>query len=140
MIFNATLNNVSAISWLSILLVEETGEHYRPVVCHWQSLSHNVVSSIPRHQFELTTLVVIGTDCTGSCKSNYHTCIEPAIVIVIKCIYIIFVQIVVFKYSIRIYFSMCVYICRPIEIRDLSPWQGKWRSIFYQAYDRFKTA
>ena len=23
--------------------------------------------------FELTTLVVIGTDCTGSCKSNYNT-------------------------------------------------------------------
>jgi len=23
--------------------------------------------------FELTTLVVIGTDCTGSYKSNYHT-------------------------------------------------------------------
>ena len=23
--------------------------------------------------FELTTLVVICTDCTGSCKSNYHT-------------------------------------------------------------------
>ena len=23
--------------------------------------------------FELMTLVVIGTDCTGSCKSNYHT-------------------------------------------------------------------
>ena len=23
--------------------------------------------------FKLTTLVVIGTDCTGSCKSNYHT-------------------------------------------------------------------
>ena len=23
--------------------------------------------------FELTTLVVIGTDCTGTCKSNYHT-------------------------------------------------------------------
>ena len=22
--------------------------------------------------FELTTLLVIGTDCTGSCKSNYH--------------------------------------------------------------------
>jgi hypothetical protein len=22
--------------------------------------------------FELTTLVVIGTDCTGSCKSNYY--------------------------------------------------------------------
>jgi hypothetical protein len=23
--------------------------------------------------FELTMLVVISTDCTGSCKSNYHT-------------------------------------------------------------------
>jgi hypothetical protein len=23
--------------------------------------------------FEFTTLVVIGTDCTGSCKSNYNT-------------------------------------------------------------------
>ena len=23
--------------------------------------------------FELTTLVVIGIDCIGSCKSNYHT-------------------------------------------------------------------
>ena len=23
--------------------------------------------------FEFTTLVVIGTDCIGSCKSNYHT-------------------------------------------------------------------
>jgi hypothetical protein len=23
-------------------------------------------------RFELTTLVVIGTDCIGSCKSNYH--------------------------------------------------------------------
>jgi hypothetical protein len=23
--------------------------------------------------FELTTLVVICTDCTASCKSNYHT-------------------------------------------------------------------
>jgi hypothetical protein len=38
---------------------------------HWQTWSHNVVSSTRRH--ELTTLVVIGTDCTGSCKSNYHT-------------------------------------------------------------------
>ena len=39
------------------------------------TLSHNVVSSTPRHEggFELTTLVVIGPDCIGSCKSNYHT-------------------------------------------------------------------
>ena len=40
-----------------------------------KTLSHNVVSSAPRHErvFELTALVAIGTDCTGSWKSNYHT-------------------------------------------------------------------
>ena len=27
----------------------------------------------PRVGFELLTLVVIGIDCTDSCKSNYHT-------------------------------------------------------------------
>jgi len=34
-------------------------------------------------EFELTTLVVIGTDCTGSCKSNHHTIttmMDPCIV------------------------------------------------------------
>ena len=78
MVFNATFNNIPVISWQSILLMEETvvpGENHRPVTSHWQTLSHNVVSSTPRHErgFKLTSLVVIGTDCTGSCKSNYHT-------------------------------------------------------------------
>ena len=57
MVFYATFNNISGISWRSILLVEETGEpveNHRPVASHWQT-------------------VVIGTDCIGSCKSNYHT-------------------------------------------------------------------
>jgi hypothetical protein len=34
MVFNATLNNISVISWWSVLLVEETrvpGENHRPV-------------------------------------------------------------------------------------------------------------
>jgi hypothetical protein len=46
MVFNATFNNISVISWQSVLLVEETkgpGENHRPVVSHWQTLSHNVV-------------------------------------------------------------------------------------------------
>jgi hypothetical protein len=37
----------------SVLLIEETGvpgEKHRPVASHWQTLSHNVVSSTPRHQ------------------------------------------------------------------------------------------
>ena len=29
--------------------------------------------NLTRVGFELTTLVVIGTDCKGSCKFNYHT-------------------------------------------------------------------
>jgi hypothetical protein len=31
MVFNATFNNISAISWRSVLLVEETGENHGPV-------------------------------------------------------------------------------------------------------------
>ena len=51
MVFNATFNNISVISWRSVLLVEETrvpGESHRPVGSHWQTLSHNVVSSTPQ--------------------------------------------------------------------------------------------
>jgi hypothetical protein len=46
MMFNATFNNISVISWRSVLLVEETGgsgENHRPVASHWQTISHNVV-------------------------------------------------------------------------------------------------
>ena len=52
MVLNATFNNISVISWQSVLLVED---NHRPVV----SLSQ--------------LLVVIGTDCVCSYKFNYHT-------------------------------------------------------------------
>jgi hypothetical protein len=51
--FNVTFNNISAISWRSVLLVEEIGvpgENHRPDASHWQTLSHNVVSSTPHHE------------------------------------------------------------------------------------------
>jgi hypothetical protein len=51
MVLNATFNNISVISWRSVLWVEETGvpeENHRPVVSQLQILSHNVVSSRPR--------------------------------------------------------------------------------------------
>ena len=47
MVSNATFNNISVISWCSVLLLEETGvpgESHRPTVSHWQTLSHNAVS------------------------------------------------------------------------------------------------
>jgi len=79
MVFNATFNNISIISWRSVLLVEETGvpgETHRTAASHWQTLSHKVVSGthhIACTGFELTRLVVIGTDCIGSYKSTCHT-------------------------------------------------------------------
>jgi hypothetical protein len=48
MVLNTTCINISAISWRSVLLVEETGvprENHRPVASCLQTLSHNVVSS-----------------------------------------------------------------------------------------------
>ena len=36
-------------------------------------LYHIMLYALPWSRFELTTSVVIGTDCICSCKSNYHT-------------------------------------------------------------------
>ena len=55
--FNAILNNISVILWRSVLLVEETVMLY----------------TSPWVGVKPTTSVVIGTDCIGSCKFNYHT-------------------------------------------------------------------
>jgi hypothetical protein len=137
-VFNPTFNNSSAISWRSVLLMEETGgpgENHRgkDQVCVWSSLIDKfrvvwkqgdiynkpktrfkncniwnwilwvvvfrlqfcfigdgglsqfffigdgglsqffiMLYTLPYSRFELTTAVVIGTDCIGSCKSNYH--------------------------------------------------------------------
>ena len=41
------------ITWWSVLLMEETGvprENYRPIASHRQTLSHNVISSMPHHE------------------------------------------------------------------------------------------
>ena len=46
MVFNATFNNISVISWLSVLLAEET-----------------------ENTIDLSQVI----DCKGSRKSNYHT-------------------------------------------------------------------
>jgi hypothetical protein len=53
MAYKTIFNNISRISWRSVLLVEETGvrgRNHRPVGSHWQTLLHNIVSSTPRHE------------------------------------------------------------------------------------------
>ena len=53
MVFNAPFNNISVISWRTVLLMEETGEpgeNQRHAASHRQTLSHKVVSSTPSHE------------------------------------------------------------------------------------------
>jgi hypothetical protein len=51
------------------------------VLTKWQSFTkgpgenHIMLYTSPWSRFELTTSVLIGTDCISSCKSNYHTII-----------------------------------------------------------------
>ena len=57
MVFNATFDNISALSWRLVLFLEEIrvpGENHRPAASHWQTLPHNVVprlGGIRTHNF-----------------------------------------------------------------------------------------
>ena len=67
--FNATFNN-TAVSFVS------TGNRRKPPTCP-KSLTNFIALCCMEYTlqwtwFKLTTLVVIGTDCTSSYKSNYH--------------------------------------------------------------------
>ena len=55
MVFNATFSNISVISWQSALLMEETElpkETHWPAASYFQTLSHDVASSTPRHEWD----------------------------------------------------------------------------------------
>jgi len=58
MVFNTTFNNISVISWRSVLLVEETGENHRPVASHRQTLPHNVVVVIGIYKTFIAYLIL----------------------------------------------------------------------------------
>jgi len=59
MVFNATFNYISVISWWSVLFVVEIGVprgNHRPSPSHWQTLSHIFLSSTVRirtHNFSI---------------------------------------------------------------------------------------
>ena len=77
MVFYVTFNNISVMSWQSVFYWRRKLEYPEKTT----DLSH--VTDKRYHMmlyrvhfawagFELITLVVMGTDCIGSCKSNYH--------------------------------------------------------------------
>ena len=46
MVFNTNFNNISVVTWRSVLFVEKTGgpeENHRLIASHWQTFSNNVV-------------------------------------------------------------------------------------------------
>ena len=68
-VLNATFNTITFTSWQSILLEEETADLSQVT----DKLYHIMLFTSPWSRFELTMSKVIGTDCIGSCKTNYHT-------------------------------------------------------------------
>ena len=95
MVLNATFNNISVIS---VLLVEENREKTTDLSQITDNLYHTLLYTSPWSRFELTTSVVIGTDCIGSCKTNYHTitatmapCMKDNLFIVDSIHYIVYV-------------------------------------------------
>jgi hypothetical protein len=75
MMFNATFNNISVLSWRSVLLEEETrvpGENRRPATSRWQTLSHIMLYRRVHLACGIRTHYV-SVDSIGSYKSNYRT-------------------------------------------------------------------
>jgi hypothetical protein len=70
--YATTFNNILVIPWQSVLLVEvDPGK--TTYLSQVTEKLYRMLCTSPWSRFELTTLVVIGTDYIGSCKSNYHT-------------------------------------------------------------------
>ena len=68
MVFKATFNNISVILWQSVLFMEETTDLLQVT----DKLCHIMLYTSPWVGFELSTSVVIGTDCIVSYEPKHH--------------------------------------------------------------------
>ena len=90
MVFDATSNNISVISWWSILLMEIGGNRSTEITTDLLQVTDKLYHIMlyeykpTWERFELTILVVICTDCLCSCKSNYHTIITTTSPLIYK--------------------------------------------------------
>ena len=78
---NATFSNISAISWWSVLLVEDP-EKITDMSQVTDKLYHIMLYTLPWAGIESTTSVVICTDCIGSCNP---TTIRPRCPPIVEC-------------------------------------------------------
>ena len=75
-------NNISAISWRLVLLVDETGVHrenHRPAASHIQTLSQNVLSSTPRTSGNRTDNVVRNKESEFSFSNSLFLTVYDAL-------------------------------------------------------------